>query len=170
MSSHFRINNQIRAREVRLLGSAGENLGVVTLSEALAKAQEEGLDVIEISPNTAPPVAKIADYGKFQYEQSKKEKKAKASAKATETKSVQIKVVTGEHDLSLKAKKVSEWLKEGHRIKIELFLSGRMKFMQETFLKERLERILHLITVPYKVADPVKKSPKGYMITLEKEK
>jgi translation initiation factor IF-3 len=107
LSSHFRINNQIRAREVRLLGSAGENLGVVTLSEALAKAEAEGLDVIEISPNTAPPVAKIADYGKFQYEQSKKEKKAKASAKATETKSVQIKVVTGEHDLSLKAKKVS---------------------------------------------------------------
>lgn len=94
----------------------------------------------------------------------------KAGAKPTETKSVQIKVATGDHDLELKAKKVSEWLGEGHRVKVELFLSGRMKYMQEQFLKDRLERILNLITVEYKIADPVKRSPKGFMTTLEKAK
>lgn len=152
------------------MGAEGENIGVVSLSEAQRMANEAGLDLIEISPNATPPVAKIADFGKFQYEQNKKQKKMKAGAKPTETKSVQIKVATGDHDLELKAKKVSEWLAEGHRVKVELFLSGRMKYMQEQFLKERLERILNLITVEYKIADPVKRSPKGFMTTLEKAK
>jgi translation initiation factor IF-3 len=170
LSSFFRINHQIRAKELRLLGAEGENIGVVSLSEAQRLANEAGLDLIEISPNATPPVGKIADFGKFQYEQNKKQKKMKAGAKPTETKSVQIKVATGDHDLELKAKKVSEWLGEGHRVKVELFLSGRMKYMQEQFLKERLERILNLITVEYKIADPVKRSPKGFMTTLEKAK
>ena len=72
--SYVRINHQIRSAEVRLIGAEGENIGVVSLSEALKLAQEAGLDLIEISPNTAPPIAKIADYGKFQYDQNKKQK------------------------------------------------------------------------------------------------
>lgn len=170
LSSFFRINHQIRAKELRLLGGDGENIGVVSLSEAQAMADKAGLDLIEISPNAVPPVAKIADFGKFQYEQNKKQKKMKAGAKPTETKSIQIKVATGDHDLDLKAKKVSEWLGEGHRVKVELFLSGRTKYMEEKFLKERLTRILNLITIDYKIADPVKRSPKGFMTTLEKVK
>ena len=95
MSSFFRINHQIRAKELRLLGAEGENIGVVSLSEAQRLANEAGLDLIEISPNATPPVGKIADFGKFQYEQNKKQKKMKAGAKPTETKSVQIKVAQG---------------------------------------------------------------------------
>ena len=132
-----RINNQIRAKEVRVLDSTNQNLGVLSIKDALEMAQNQGLDLIEISPNANPPIAKIMDFGKYQYEASKKLKKAKAGAFATETKSIQIKIGTGDHDLALKAKTASKWLKEGHRIKIELFLAGRAKFMDEKFLKER---------------------------------
>ncbi len=151
-----------------MLGNNNENLGVMALSEALKQAYALGLDLIEISPNATPPVAKIMDYGKFQYEQNKKQKKAKAGAHKTETKSIQVKVGTGEHDLELKAKTASNWLKEGHRIKVELFLSGRSKYMDERFLKERLDRLLHFITENYKVSEAYKKTPKGLMVTIEK--
>ena len=133
-------------------------------------ADEQGLDLVEISPNTVPPIVKIVEFGKFKYEQNKKLKKAKAGAKTTETKAIQIKIGTGENDLALKARKASEWLKEGHRIKVELFLSGRSKYMPDAFLKERLDRVLHLITENYKIAESYKKGPKGPTITIEKEK
>jgi translation initiation factor IF-3 len=165
-----RINNQIRAPQLRVIGKGNENLGVLSFTEALQIAQNDGLDLIEISPNGNPPVAKIMDYGKYQYEASKKLKKARSGAKPTETKSIQIKIGTGDHDLELKAKKVSEWLKEGHRIKVELFLAGRSKFMDEKFLRERLDRVLHLITEEYRMAESYKKGPKGLTITIEKAK
>lgn len=133
-------------------------------------ARKKGLDLIEISSGSIPPIAKIMDYGKYQYEANKKQKKAKSGAKPTETKSIQIKIGTGDHDLALKAKTASGWLKEGHRIKVELYLSGRTKFMDEKFLKERLDRVLHLITEEYKISDPYKKGPKGLVITIEKTK
>ena len=165
-----RINNQIRAHELRVIDSENQNLGLLSIKDALELAQSKGLDLIEISPNANPPVAKIMDYGKYQYEASKKLKKAKAGAKASETKSIQIKIGTGDHDLALKAKTASKWLKEGHRIKIELFLAGRAKYMDEKFLKERLDRVLHLITEDYKVSEAYKKGPKGLFITIEKAK
>ena len=165
-----RINNQIRASELRVIDSENQNLGVLGIKEALELAQSKGMDLIEINPNSNPPIAKVMDFGKYQYEASKKLKKAKAGAKTTETKSIQIKIGTGDHDLELKAKTTSKWLKEGHRIKIELFLSGRAKYMDEKFLKERLDRVLHLITEDYKISDSYKKGPKGLFITIEKAK
>ena len=165
-----RINNQIRASEVRVISNEGVNLGVLSIKEALAEANKLGLDLIEISPNTNPPIAKIAEYGKYKYEQNKKLKKAKAGAKTTETKTIQIKIGTGDNDLALKARKASGWLKEGHRIKVELFLSGRSKYMPEPFLKERLNRVIHLITENFKIAEAYKRGPKGPMITIEKDK
>ena len=163
-----RINHQIRASELRIIGPDGSNMGVMSLREALEKAHELSFDLIEISPNANPPVAKIMDYGKFQYDERKKEKTAKAKSKTVETKNVQVKVGTGDHDLELKAKKASEWLQEGNRVKIDLFLVGRTKFMDIKFLKERLERILRLISVNYKIAEESKKSPKGLTIVIEK--
>jgi translation initiation factor IF-3 len=165
-----RINNQIRANEIRVISSTGENLGVLSFKEAFALAQKDGLDLIEISPGAVPPIVKIAEYGKYLYEQNKKQKKSKANAKTTETKAIQIKIGTGDNDLALKARKASEWLKEGHRIKVELFLSGRSKYMPDPFLKERLDRVLHLITENYKIAEEYKKGPKGPTITIEKDK
>jgi translation initiation factor IF-3 len=163
------INNEIRAQELRVIGAQGENLGVLSLSAALAAAKVAGVDLIEISPSALPPVAKIMDYGKFEYERSKKEKVAKAKVKISETKEVQIKVGTGDNDMMLKAKKAAEWLSEGHRVRAELFLKGRYKGMEEKFLKERLEKFLARIPYAYKVAEPVTKSPKGFAGVIERD-
>lgn len=125
--------------------------------------------MIEISPNATPPVAKIMDYGKFQYSENKKQKVAKAKVHTVEVKNIQIKIGTSEHDLELKAKRVGEWLAEGNRVKIDLFLIGRSKYMEFKFLQERLTRILKLIPMEYKVADPIKKGMKGLTIIIEKQ-
>lgn len=153
-----------------MIGSKGENFGVISLSEALVKANEAGLDLIEISPDAVPPVAKIADYGKFIYEANKKLKAAKQKAHTVVVKSLQVKIGTGEHDLALKAKKASEWLSESNKVRVELFLTGRSKYLHIDFLKERLDRILRLISVPYKVTEEAKKGPKGLSLVVEKDK
>ncbi len=168
-TDRLRINNEIRAQELRVIGAEGENLGVLPLSEALEAAKRAGLDLIEISPSAVPPVAKITDYGKFEYERSKKEKIAKAKVKISETKEVQIKVGTGDNDMLLKAKKAAEWLAEGHRVRAELFLKGRYKGMGEEFLKERLEKFLLRIPYAYKVAEPITRSPKGFAGVIERD-
>lgn len=165
--AHTRINHQITAPELRVIGAEGENVGVISLQEALQRAHDAGLDLIEISPKANPPVAKIMDYGKFQYDENKKQKSSKARVVITEVKTLQVKIGTGEHDLELKAKKASEWLKEGHKIKVDLFLPGRAKYLDQNFLKERLERILKLIPIEIKAGEP-KKSPKGLTVIIEK--
>lgn len=164
------INEYIRAKELRVVGADGENLGILKTSEALSKAKELELDLIEINPQAVPPIAKIMDYGKYLYEQSKKLKAQKAKAHNVEVKSVQVKVATSENDLGIKAKRASSWLAEGHRIKLELFLPGRTKYLNPDFLKDRLGRILKLLTVDYKVAEEAKKSPKGLTMIIEKAK
>jgi len=170
LKGRTRINNQIKTSEVRVIGKDGENLGVMPTEEAIAIAQKDILDLIEISPNATPPVAKIADYGKYQYEEKKKQKDARTKTHTTELKTLQVKIGTGEHDLELKAKNASKWLKEGHRIKLDLFLAGRAKYLKPDFLKERLDRILILITEEFKIVDGPKKSPKGLTVILEKSK
>ncbi len=163
-----RINQAIRAKELRVIGAEGENLGVLSITDALSAAEAANLDLIEISPNAVPPVGKIMDFGKYQYELKKKAKDVKAKSHVTETKAVQVKIGTGEHDLNLKAKRVSEWLTEGHRVKVDLFLWGRYKYMEEGFLKERLDRFLKIIPLDYKIAEEIKRSPKGFTTTLER--
>lgn len=162
-----RINHRISARELRVIGPQGENFGVLSLKEALSKAQDLGLDLIEISPTANPPVAKIADFGKYLYEENKKSKLAK-KAHVSEVKTVQVKLATGENDLALKAKSASKWLSEGHRVRVDLFLPGRAKYLDEKFLRERIERMLKLISVDYHVADSAKKSPKGLSMMIER--
>lgn len=152
-----------------MIGAKGENLGVLLLDEALKAADEAGLDLIEISPNANPPVAKIMDFGQYRYETKRKASEVKSKSHVTETKSVQVKVITGDHDQQLKARRAAEWLSEGHRVKVDLFLSGRYKYMEPAFLTDRLERFLKIIPIEYKIADPIKKSPKGYTVTLERE-
>ena len=163
-----RINHQIKSPELRVIGPAGENFGVIPLRDALIKAQEMSLDLVEISPNIVPPICKITDFGKYQYDEKKKLKVSKAKVKTIETKSLQVKIGTDEHDLQLKAKKASEWLAEGHRIKLDLFITGRAKYMDFKFLSERLDRILKLITEKYKVAETPKKGLKGLTMIIEK--
>jgi translation initiation factor IF-3 len=169
LSTKVRINHQIKAPELRVIGQDGANIGVISLAQALELATQAELDLIEISPNATPPVAKIMDFGKYQYDDNKKAKIAKAKAHVVEVKNIQVKVGTGEHDLVLKAKKASEWLAEGNRVKIDLFLPGRTKFMEFNFLKERMDRVLKLISVDYNLAEAPKKSPKGLTAIIEKK-
>ncbi len=170
MADKVSINNNIRAPKLRVIGAQGENLGVLTKEDALAHAKAVSLDLIEVSPQADPPVARIADYGKYTYEMSKKLKEVKAKAHITETKNIQISVSIGEHDIMIKAKQAAEWIKEGHRVKIELQLKGRTKYMEHSFLVERMDRILAVIPAEYKVAEPLKKVPKSMMIVIEKAK
>jgi translation initiation factor IF-3 len=154
---------------LRVVTAEGENLGVISLSTALSESQKRGLDLIEISPTAVPPVAKIMDFGKYQYDEKKKAQIAKSKAQVIELKVVQVKVGTGDHDLELKAKNISKWLAEGHRVKVDLFLIGRSKYMEMKFLKERLERVLKLITTEYKIGQDITKGPKGLSMVIEKK-
>jgi len=154
---------------LRVITDDGENLGVISLDQAMKEAQARGLDLIEISPTATPPVAKIMDYGKFQYDEKKKQRVAKSRTQTSELKNIQVKIGTGEHDLGLKAKKASQWLENGNRVKIDLFLVGRSKYMDINFLKERMDRIFKLITVEYKIASAPIKSLKGLTAIIEKK-
>jgi translation initiation factor IF-3 len=166
----LKINQWIKAPELRVIDADGQNLGVLTLQAALKLAEAGGLDLIEISPAAQPPVAKIMDFGKFQYLENKRQKASKVKAVSYETKNLQVKIGTGDHDLSIKAAKASEFLGEGHRVKVELFLPGRSKYMDKKFLAARLDRLLKFMTVPYRVAEPAKPSPKGLAIIVERQK
>lgn len=165
------LNEGIKAYELRILGENNENMGVMSRGDALAKAKSEGKDLILITETANPPVAKIMDYGRFSYlEDKKKKQKHQAGDNSTETKVLRVSISTGEGDLTVKAKQASEWLSEGHRIKMELQLKGRANILSHDFLQERLQRILILLTEPYKVAEPVKKIPNGMTMVIEKGK
>jgi translation initiation factor IF-3 len=164
------INEEIRSPELRVMGPDGENLGVLTKRKAVDAAREKGLDLILVSARAIPPVAKIMDYGKFTYEQKKKAKEVKAKSHTTETKGVQVKIGTGEHDKQLKAGRIEEWLMEGHRVKVDLFLWGRYKYMDKKFLTERLENFLTIVRVPFKIAEPISSSPKGFSCVIERDR
>ncbi len=168
MKPRVRINNEIRAKELRVIKDDGGTLGVLPLAEALAAAKAVNMDLIEISPSATPPVAKIMDYGKFQYLEQKKEREIRAKSHVTETKVVQVEVTTGENDLLRKARQAAGWLKEGHRVRIELFLKGRYKYMDPAFLKERLQRFVLMVPEEYKVAEGIQKGPKGFTTIIER--
>ena len=134
------------------------------------KANDWGSDLIEISATVNPPVAKIMNFGKFQYLENKKQKKARVSAHQTETKSLQVKIGTGDHDLEIKAAKASTFLGEGHRVKLELYLRGRAKYFDQEFLRGRLDRLMKFITVSYRIASGPEQSPKGLSLIIERAK
>lgn len=165
------INDQIRAFTMRVIDQHGKNLGVLSKEEALSLAKEAKLDLIEVTNNVNPPICKIADYGRHTYEMSKKKKEVKAKQTTSETKNIQISVEISDNDVMVKAKRAAEWLKEGHRVKIDLQLKGRTKYLDADFLRGRLDRILAIIPAEYKIAEPVKKvGNKSYITVLEKSK
>jgi translation initiation factor IF-3 len=168
-NERLKINEGIRAPELRVL-QEGKDSVVMSRTEALELAQEQGLDLIEISANAKPPVAQITDYGKYVYDQKKKQKEIKAKQHQVEVKNIQVKLGTGDADLQLKADKASQWLAEGHRVKAELYLRGRAKYMDKDFLHDRLSKVLSLLTVEYKIIEEFKKSSKGIAILIEPDK
>ncbi len=125
ISKEALINEEIRAKEVRLLDADGNQLGIVGIREALEKAAEANLDLVNISPNSAPPVCRIMDYGKFRYDQQKKEKDAKKKQKTMELKEVRLGIFTEEHDLETKANMTAKFLQGGDKVKISMRFRGR---------------------------------------------
>lgn len=122
---------------MRLISEDGEQLGVVRTTEAIEKAKEAGLDLVEVSPNAVPPVAKIMDWGKFRYEQQKQQQKAKAKQKTQELKTIRLGVKIGQHDLDTKLRTAEKFLDHGDKVKFQLRFRGR-----EVVHKELGEKIL----------------------------
>ena len=120
-----RTNRRIRSRELRVIGPEGEQLGVLPLETALAKAQEFGLDLVEVSPMAKPPVCKIMDYGKFKYETKKKANEAKKKQTVVKLKEVKFRPKTEEHDYAFKTKAIREFLAEGNKARVTVMFRGR---------------------------------------------
>jgi len=154
---------------LRVIDQEGKNLGVLATEEALRLAREVGMDLIEISPAANPPVAKIMDRGKYFYEQEKKRRAAAKKQKDVEIKSVRIGIGTSPHDLEMKAQQADEFLKEGNKIKIDLALRGREKYLDRKFLEGRIERVLSIISHGFE-KDVIKKGPRGLSLTIGPKK
>ena len=121
----MRINREIRADRLRVVSETGEQLGVMTLREALMRAEQAGLDLVEIAPNAVPPVAKIIDYGKFRYHQQKKEKDSKKTQVQIKVKEVKLKPNIDTHDFQTKVKHAREFLLKGNKVRISIMFRGR---------------------------------------------
>jgi len=120
-----RVNDKIRAPEIRLIGAEGENVGVVSPDRAMDMAEAAGLDLVEISPNANPPVCKIMDYGKYKYEQQKRESEARKKQKVIEVKEVKFRPNTDTHDYDVKMRNVLKFLEKGDKVKVTLRFRGR---------------------------------------------
>ncbi len=134
-SDEPRMNERIRAKEIRVIGEDGEQFGILSVSEALSIATEKGMDLVEISPNAAPPVCKIMDYGKFKYEKTKKEKENKKKQKNVIIKEIRIKPHIDEHDKETKVSQIEKFIEKEYKVKISLRLSGREKMHAESAIK-----------------------------------
>lgn len=119
------VNEAIRAREVRVIGSDGQQIGIKPLKEALKMARDVNLDLVNVSPNAKPPVCRIMDYGKFKYEQSKKEKEARKKQKIINVKEVRMSPTIEEHDFNTKLRNVEKFLKKGDKVKLSIRFRGR---------------------------------------------
>lgn len=119
------INQAIKASSLRVIDEDGRQLGVLSRQEALSAADQAGLDLVLVSPDVTPPVAKIVDWGKYNYQRTKQQKKNRAKAKPLELKQIRLGLKIGEHDLAIKSRKASEFLEAGHKVKITLIYRGR---------------------------------------------
>ncbi|MAF98718.1 MAG: translation initiation factor IF-3 [Micavibrio sp.] len=139
-----RINEDIRADEVRVIDSEGEMLGVMSVPDALKRAEEEGLDLVEVSPNATPPVCKILDYGKYKYEQQKKAAEARKNQKTVDVKEVKIRPGIEEHDYQVKLKNARKFLEKGDKVKVTMRFRGREMAHQDIgmdLLKRMIEEV-----------------------------
>ncbi|WP_306151147.1 translation initiation factor IF-3 [Roseovarius sp. MMSF_3281] len=135
-----RVNEKIRAAEIRLIGADGDNVGVVSPERAMDMAEAAGLDLVEISPNANPPVCKIMDYGKYKYEQQKRESEARKKQKVIEVKEVKFRPNTDTHDYDVKMRNVLKFLEKGDKVKVTLRFRGR-EMAHQDLGRELLNRV-----------------------------
>jgi len=143
-SDDVRINERIRSKVIRLISAEGGQLGIVSLREALEAAKDEGLDLVEVAPNSDPPVCRVMDYGKFRYQASKKVQEARKKSRGGQMKEIKLRPHTEDHDLAFKVKNLKKFLEKKHRVKVTVFFRGReMAYMNagEEMLKRVAEEI-----------------------------
>ncbi len=151
-----------------MIDEKGQNLGIVETPKALQLAREKGLTLIEIAPTAKPPVCRIMDYGKFQYQKSQEEKQKKTHQKKIEIKGVRIGVRTGKHDLETKVKQAEKFLKQGHKVKVEIILRGRENAHLD-FAREKLEEFVKLISMEIKIEQVAKRQQRGFNMIIVNE-
>ncbi|NLM69491.1 MAG: translation initiation factor IF-3 [Firmicutes bacterium] len=140
ISSDLRINEGIRAREVRVVDEQGQQLGIMPLREGIRIAQERGLDLVEVAPNAKPVVCRIMDYGKHKYEQSKRDKAARKKQKVINVKEVRMSPKIDEHDFNVKTRSAEKFLKAGDKVKVTIRFRGR-EIVHTALAKEKLEEM-----------------------------
>jgi len=164
MKQQLNINNRIRARELQVIDEEGNQLGVMPIQTALNLSRERDLDLVEVSPQTQPPIAKIMDYGKYMYRKEKQEQKTKQ--KTQDRKTIRVGFKTGAHDIDFKVKRTQGFLNEGHIVKVELTLRGREKALAHMG-KQKLEQFLAKLE-DFSAQDSIKRSPFGWIIVIKR--
>ena len=124
-SDGTRVNDQIRAREIRVISATGEQLGIMPVAQALQLAEEQDLDLVEVAPNATPPVCRMMDYGKYLYEKQKRERESRKAQKQIEIKEVRLRPKTDEHDIQVVLTKIRKFAKEGAKIRVRIRFRGR---------------------------------------------
>ncbi len=147
------MNERIRAHEIRVVDVDGEQLGVMTPPEAIQRAQERGLDLVEVAPNARPPVCRIMDYGKYKYEQKKKKAAGKTKAHAASLKEVKIRPRTDDHDLEFKLRNARKFLMEGDKVKVTLMFRGR-EIVHTRLGRDQLDRVKEMLAEIATVENP----------------
>lgn len=155
-------NEQIYAREVRVIGPDSEQLGILDRNEAIAIAKEHGLDLVEVAATADPPVCRIMDYGKFKYETQKKKQEAKKRQTVVQIKEIKVRPKTDEHDFETKVRHIKRFLEEGDRVKVTVFFRGR-----EIVHKDRGITVLERIILETKDVGKVEQEPKAEGRTLQ---
>ncbi len=146
----LRVNEQIRVREVRLIGEDGEQLGVMPTIEALRAARERGLDLVEVAPTAVPPVCRLLDYGRYKYEQEKREREARKHQKTVLMKEIRLRPKTDEHDIEFKSRQIERFVEEGDKVKVTLRFRGREMVhpnLGRQLLETVAERVKNVATV-----------------------
>lgn len=163
------INNQIRAKEVRVIDETGKQLGIMDLEKALLLAKEKKLDLIQVTDKVVPPVCQIKEYSKFFYQLQKKEKVSRRH-KGGELKGIRLTFAISKHDLEIKARQAEKFLKIGDKVKIEMPLHGREKMLQN-FAKEKIKKFIEMLEklVPIKLERDLKKEARGLTMIISKK-
>lgn len=168
VAPRYRSNEQIKIPRIFLIDENNNQVGEVETAQALQQAKDLELDLVEVAPKAQPPVCRILDFGKFQYQQAKKEQQQKAGQKKTGTKGVRIGFRTDTHDLNFKKKQAEKFLNKGYKVKVEIRLRGREKAHQD-MARDNLRTFLSSLDIPHKIEEDIKKFPGGYHVIVAPE-
>ena len=161
----LRTNEQITASEVRVISSSGKQLGIISIREALYHAEDEGFDLVEVSPDAKPPVCKIVDYGKLKYKEQKSKKEAKKKQKTIEVKEIKMRPGIDKHDYEVKIKALSKFISGGNKVKVSLRFRGR-EMEHQNLGMELLKKLTEEVSEYAKIEIPPKPEGRQIMMVL----